>query len=64
MADFKKYYVIKAAPEEIYQAIVNPKSLELWTGEKAVMSEEPGSEFSLWDDSICGKNLEFEPNKL
>ena len=28
------------------------------------MSEEPGSEFSLWDDSICGKNLEFEPNKL
>ena len=27
------------------------------------MSTEPGTEFSLWDGSIAGKNLEFEPNK-
>jgi len=24
---------------------------------------EPNTEFSLWDGSIIGKNLEFEPNK-
>jgi activator of HSP90 ATPase len=35
----------------------------LWTGDKAKMKPEPGSEFSLWDDSIVGKNLEFEENK-
>ena len=59
MPDYKKYFIVKAPPEEIYQAIVNQKSIELWTGEGAEMSEEVGSEFSLWDGSISGKNLEF-----
>lgn len=27
------------------------------------MKAEPGTEFSLWDDSIVGKNLEFEQGK-
>jgi len=27
------------------------------------MSTEPGSEFSLWDGSIVGKNVEFEEGK-
>jgi activator of HSP90 ATPase len=35
----------------------------LWSGEEAVMSTEPGSEFSLWEGSIAGKNLEFEENR-
>jgi len=61
--DFKKYYNIPATPEEIYMALTNPITIELWTGEIAEMSTEPGSEFSMWDGSITGKNLEFEPNK-
>lgn len=63
MKDFKKYYTLPATPEEIYTALTNPLTLELWTGEEAVMSTEPGSEFSLWGGSISGKNLEFEPDK-
>ena len=63
MKDFKKYYIVPASPEEIYAALTNPATLELWTGEKAEMSTEPGSEFSLWEGSIVGKNLEFEKNK-
>ncbi|MEZ2336758.1 SRPBCC domain-containing protein [Mucilaginibacter sp. RCC_168] len=63
MKDFKKYYSIPAAPEEIYMALTNPITMELWTGETAEMSTEPGSEFSMWDGSITGKNLEFELNK-
>ncbi|MGZ3943391.1 MAG: SRPBCC domain-containing protein [Mucilaginibacter sp.] len=63
MKDFKKYYTLPATPEEIYTALTNPLTLELWTGEEAVMSTEPGSEFSLWGDSISGKNLEFEQDK-
>lgn len=63
MKDFKKYYTLPATPEEIYTALTNPLTLELWTGEEAVMSTEPGSEFSLWGGSISGKNLEFEQDK-
>ena len=63
MKDFKKYYRLPATPEEIYMALTNPLTLELWTGETAEMSTDPGSEFSLWEGSIVGKNLEFEENK-
>jgi len=63
MKDFKKYYHITATPEEVYTALTNPFTIELWTGEAAEMSAEPGSEFSLWEGSIVGKNLEFEEGK-
>ncbi len=63
MKDFKKYYVIPATPGEIYMALTNPVTMELWTGEEAEMSTVPGSEFSMWEGSIVGKNLEFEPDK-
>jgi activator of HSP90 ATPase len=61
--DLKKYYVIPATPEEIYTALTNPLTIQLWTGEEAVMSTEPGSEFSLWEGAIVGRNIEFEQNK-
>jgi len=64
MKDFKKYYKLPATPEEIYTALTNPLTIELWTGETAQMSTEPGSEFSMWEESIVGKNLEFEENKM
>ena len=63
MPDFKKYYRLPATPEEGYTALTNPLTIELWTGETAEMSTEPGSEFSMWEGSIVGKNLEFEENK-
>jgi len=63
MKDYKKYYIITATPEEVYNALTNPLAIKIWTNEEAEMSTEPGSEFSLWDESIVGKNLEFEENK-
>lgn len=63
MKDFKKYYNITATPEEVYIALTNPFTIELWTGEAAEMSTDPGSEFSLWEGSIVGKNLEFDEGK-
>ncbi|WP_246485007.1 SRPBCC domain-containing protein [Chitinophaga qingshengii] len=63
MKDFKKHFIIPAEPEEVYAALTNPATLRLWTGEVAEMSTEPGSEFSLWEESIVGKNLEFEPGR-
>lgn len=63
MKDLKKYFIIPASPEEVYLALTLPATIQLWTGEAAEMSTEPGSEFSLWEGSIVGKNLEFEPGK-
>ena len=63
MKDFKKYYVLAASPEEVYAALTNEATIQLWTGEPAEMSTEPGSEFSLWDGNIAGRNLEFVSGK-
>ena len=63
MKDFKKYFIIPAPPEDVYLALTNPNTIQLWSGEEAEMSTEAGSEFSLWDGSIVGKNLEFIDGK-
>ena len=63
MKDFKKYYIIPATPGDIFLALTNPATMQLWSGEPAEMSTEPGSEFSLWEGNICGKNLAFENDK-
>jgi uncharacterized protein YndB with AHSA1/START domain len=63
MNAYKKYYIIPADPEEVYKALTNPDEIRFWTGEEALMSTEPGSEFELFEGSIAGKNLAFETNR-
>lgn len=63
MKDFKKHFIIPAPPEEVYAALTNPATIQLWSGEPAEMSTTPGDEFSLWEGSIVGQNLEFEEGK-
>ncbi|HEY3430319.1 MAG TPA: SRPBCC domain-containing protein, partial [Cyclobacteriaceae bacterium] len=63
MKDFKKYYIVAASPEDVYLALTTESTIHLWSGDKAQMIAEPGTEFSLWDGSIVGKNLEFDPGK-
>lgn len=63
MKDFKKHFIIPAPPEDVYNALTNPATIQLWSGEPAEMSTEPGSEFSLWEGSIAGQNLEFEEGR-
>lgn len=63
MKDYKKYYIITAPVSEVYLALTHPLSIKLWSGAEAEMSAEPGSEFSIFDGNISGKNLEFEENK-
>jgi uncharacterized protein YndB with AHSA1/START domain len=62
MKNFKKHYILPAEPEEVYLALTTENAIQLWTGEEATMSTEPGSEFSMWEGSITGKNIEFEEN--
>jgi activator of HSP90 ATPase len=63
MKTFKKTFRINAEPSDIYSAITNPYTIELWSGYPAEMSTEPGSEFSLWEGDISGKNIEFIQDK-
>lgn len=59
MKTFKKTFKINAEPSDIYSALTNPYTIELWSGYPAQMSTIQGSEFSLWEGDITGKNLEF-----
>jgi activator of HSP90 ATPase len=63
MKTFKKSFKINAEPADVYSALTNPYTIELWTGYPAVMSTEPGSDFSLWEGDITGKNIEFSQDK-
>ena len=63
MKNIKKHYHIKATAEDIFTALTNPLTIEIWTGAAAVMEPVAGSEFSLWDGDITGLNLEIEPGK-
>jgi activator of HSP90 ATPase len=63
MKIFKKDFKINAEPSDVYSALTNPYTIELWSGYPAIMSTEPGSEFSLWEGDIIGKNIEFIQDK-
>jgi len=63
MKNLKKYYKIKASPADVYAALTNPFSIEIWTGEHAEMTSNAGDEFSLFGGDIVGKNLQFETDR-
>ena len=63
MKDFKKYYIVKTTPEQVYLGLTTPLTIHLWTGEKTEFIAEEGSEFSMFDGSIQGKNLELVPGE-
>jgi activator of HSP90 ATPase len=63
MKNLKRYYILPAAPKDIYNALTNKNMLEIWTGEDAMMEPIAGTMFSLWGGSISGMNLEFEENR-
>lgn len=62
MKKIYKSYVIKSTIEKVWQALVDPKVIKIWSGSDAVMSEEQGSEFKLWNGDIWGTNIIVEKN--
>ena len=65
MRDFKKYLPHPChSRRNIHCLGTNPFTIELWTGEAAEMSTEPGLEFSgMWEGSIVGKTWNLRKNK-
>ncbi len=63
MQDYKEYFYLPAPPEQVYLALTTETTIQLWTGEEAIMVPEAATEFSLWGGAITGKNLSFEKNR-
>jgi activator of HSP90 ATPase len=63
MKTFKKTFKINAEPSDVYSALTNPYTIEIWSGYPAMMSETAGSDFSLWEGDITGSNIEFIKDK-
>ena len=64
MKDLKKTIHIKVPREEVYNAITNPLTIELWSGYQAIMENTPDSEFSMFDGDITGRIKTLDPPSL
>jgi activator of HSP90 ATPase len=60
MKSFTQTYTINAPLEKVWKALIDPEEIDFWGGGPAVMDEEEGTEFKLWDGDIYGKNLEVK----
>ncbi len=63
MKSLAKTYLINAPLEKVWDALINPETIEEWGGGPAVMNAEPGFEFTLWGGEVFGKNLTVKPNE-
>ena len=64
MKSIRKTIHIKASVEEIFTAITNPLTIELWSGYSAVMEPIPRTPFSMFDGDITGTLLSLEPPSI
>ena len=64
MKSIKLNYTITATVEEVYIALTNPFTIELWTGYPAHVTKIPGDEFYMFGGEISGKNIEYIDNEL
>ncbi|MEI7604080.1 MAG: SRPBCC family protein [bacterium] len=61
--DIKQVLRFQAPIKEIYEMLMDEKKHSELTGSKAIISEKVDGEFSLYDGSITGKNLQLVKNK-
>ncbi|MBI4080775.1 MAG: SRPBCC domain-containing protein [Candidatus Levybacteria bacterium] len=63
MRTVTKTYHIHGPVDAVWDAFVNPKTIDRWGGGHAVMEEAVGKKFSLWGGDIRGTNTEVVPHK-
>ncbi len=62
MTSLTQTYHIDASVENVWDALVNPDTIEAWGGVPANMSDRLVA-FTLWDGEIHGKNLKVVKEK-
>lgn len=63
MKTIKQKHFVNANPEDVFAAITNPFTIELWSGYPARMEATEGSEFSIFDGDITGRNIKVVNNQ-
>ena len=63
MRTIRQTYHISASPDKVWEALVNPATIEKWSGDKAEMKAEKGFNWKLWSGQMHGENLEVDPQK-
>ena len=59
----KQKVFIPAKPAEVYDAYINAKKHEAFTGAKATCLAKAGGKFTAWDGYISGKNVNLVKGK-
>ena len=60
--DYTETVTFKAAPHDVYEALMDSKKHAAFTGAAADISREVGGKFTAWDGYITGTNLELVPD--
>ena len=60
MKDYRQTIHIKVSREEVFNAITNPLTIELWSGYPATIEPRADTDFSLFDGDITGKITAIE----
>lgn len=63
MPTIEQTYEMNATPEQVFDALLNPEIIQIWSGDEAKMSAEVGGNFVLWGGQMFGTNLEIIKNK-
>jgi activator of HSP90 ATPase len=63
MPTIEQKYEMNATPERVFDALVNPDIIQIWSGDEAKMGPAVGDSFTLWGGQMFGKNLEVIKNK-
>ena len=63
MIIYQKTFLIRAKPEDVFQALTKPSFIKRWSGVKAEMDDKEGTMFKLWNGWCFGKNIKVEKNK-
>jgi uncharacterized protein YndB with AHSA1/START domain len=56
-------YRIQATPEQVFQALTTPETIQKWSGAPATMEAKAGTKFSTFGGAIHGSNLLVVPNQ-
>jgi activator of HSP90 ATPase len=59
----RQVVTFKAAPHEVYEALMDEKTHSAFTGGKAKISRKVGGQFTIYEGDIEGKNLELIPDQ-